>query len=70
MLVHSIDLNEMNNLRRFNMEYLKQDELQKVNGGEINLDVNELVDQLNPSKRFYDFGHDVVYPYIWKPIMG
>ncbi len=50
------------------MEYLKQDELENINGGEINLDVNELIDQLNPLKWFYDFGHDVIYPYIWKPL--
>ena len=49
---------------------LTEMEMQNINGGEITLDVNELVDQLNPMQWMYDFGHDVVYPYVWKPLTG
>lgn len=52
------------------MKELRKDELIEINGGEIVLDVNKLIDQLNPLQWMYDFGHDVVYPYIWKPIFG
>jgi hypothetical protein len=52
------------------MEQLVEKDLMQVNGGEINVDFNKLVDQINPMKWFYDFGHDVVYPYIYKPIKG
>ncbi|NLO10316.1 MAG: hypothetical protein GX129_10695 [Clostridiales bacterium] len=27
-----------------------------------------VLDQINPIKWFYDYGHDVLYPYIWKPL--
>lgn len=47
---------------------LNEEEMQLVNGGGINLDVNKLIDQLNPLKWCYDFGHDVIYPYIYKPL--
>lgn len=50
------------------MTNMTEKELMGIVGGEINLDVNRLVDQLNPLKWFYDFGHDVMYPYIYKPI--
>lgn len=52
------------------MTELNSEELMEVNGGEINLDVNQLIDQINPLKWFYDFGHDVIYPYIYKPLFG
>lgn len=52
------------------MYTLTEKELLEVSGGEIHIDVNKLVDQLNPLKAFYDFGHDVLYPYVWKPIKG
>ncbi|MBQ2803852.1 MAG: hypothetical protein IJF07_08140 [Lachnospiraceae bacterium] len=52
------------------MRSLTEMEMQNINGGEITLDVNELVDQLNPMQWMYDFGHDVVYPYVWKPLTG
>ena len=50
------------------MKQLTNSEIMNVNGGEINLDVNELVNQINPCKWFYDFGHDVIYPYVYKPL--
>lgn len=50
------------------MEIMTQNELMITNGGEITLDINKLVDQVNPVKVCYDFGHDVVYPYIYKPV--
>lgn len=50
------------------MQKLNEMELFQVNGGEVTVDINKLVDQINPMKWFYDLGHDVVYPYIWKPL--
>lgn len=50
------------------MYYMNDDDMMVVNGGEITLDINKLVDQINPLKWFYDFGHDVVYPYIYNPV--
>lgn len=52
------------------MIILNEEEMQLVNGGGINLDVNKLIDQLNPLKWCYDFGHDVIYPYIYKPFLN
>lgn len=52
------------------MEDLKREEMLNINGGEITVDINKLVDQLNPLQWMYDFGHDVVYPYIWNPLFG
>lgn len=50
------------------MKELRDNELLYINGGEIDVDINELVDQLNPLNVFYDFGYNVLYPYVWKPI--
>ena len=50
------------------MKNLDYCELQDINGGEVTLDVNELIDQLNPLNVFTAFGREVVYPYIWKPL--
>lgn len=47
---------------------MSQAELEATNGGEINVYINKLVDQLNPAKWAYDFGHNVLYPYVWKPL--
>lgn len=52
------------------MKELNQNELYEVNGGEIDLDVNELVRQLNPYNIGKEFGRSVLYPYVWKPIKG
>jgi len=52
------------------METLNEMELMKVSGGEIDVDINKLVDQINPMKWMYDFGHDVLYPYVYKPLFG
>lgn len=51
-----------------NTKIMSTEELIDVNGGGVNVDVNKLVDQINPLKWCYDFGHDVVYPYVWKPL--
>lgn len=53
-----------------NMEFISEKELLSLNGGgfNINVDINEVIEQINPMKWAYDFGHDVVYPYIWKPL--
>lgn len=51
-----------------NFKNMTPDELESTNGGKVNVDLNKLVDQINPCKWAYDFGHDVLYPYIWKPL--
>lgn len=51
-----------------NMNIMSTEELVDVNGGGVNVDVNKLIDQINPLKWCYDFGHDVVNPYVWKPL--
>lgn len=52
------------------MVQLNENELMNISGGGIDVDINKLVVQINPLKWFYDFGHDVVYPYIYKPLFG
>lgn len=49
------------------MKNLDSFELQDINGGEVTLDVNKLIDQINPLNVFTAFGREVIYPYIWKP---
>lgn len=49
------------------MKELNEMELTEINGGEITVDLNKLVDQINPLNLFYDFGYEVVYPKIYKP---
>lgn len=53
-----------------NLKLMSVEELAEVNGGGIDVDVNELVRQLNPMQWAYDFGHDVIYPFLWKPLKG
>jgi len=50
------------------MRELSKDQLMEIEGGGINLDVNELVRQMNPYHIGQEFGRSVVYPYVWKPL--
>ncbi len=52
------------------MEQLNVNELYEVNGGEIHLDVNALIEVINPYSIGLDFGRNVVYPYIWVPLVN
>ena len=48
------------------MEELSKTELMEIEGGDTT--VWDFLNNLNPAQWFYDFGHDVVYPYVYKPI--
>lgn len=48
------------------MQELTTKEIIEISGGDTT--IWDFLNNINPVKIMYDFGHDVVYPYIYKPL--